>query len=99
MDLLDQRVDASDRFVVGGPGRLALANLRVDHDQRRVSDIVVDHHVFGQREEGIGQTDPVGVRIGDLLDESNPVVADHADGPADESRQRQLLGLDRLEVA
>ena len=56
------------------------------HDQRRVLDVVEDDDGLWQHEAQVGKPQLVRVRIGQPLDVAHPVVADHADGPADEAR-------------
>ena len=67
------------------------------HQQRGLSHAVEDHDRLGQHEPQIRHLELVRVRVRNLLDEAHPVVADHADGAAEEARQIESLERHRME--
>jgi len=89
-NLIHHGFDARRRRAEGLARTSALLDRRMDHDQRGMSNIVIDDDVFGKHEEDVRETYPVRIRIGNLLDEAHPVVTDHPDCTADKTRKRKV---------
>src|SRR5207249_1815870 len=67
--------------------RVALANVRVGHDEQPVAQVVEDEQRVAQHEHGVGQPEVVARGRGQPLHVTDHVVREVADGAALETRQ------------
>ena len=95
------RIERGDGLAVARAEIVPLRDLHVADQQGRLAHVVVHDDRLRQDEPEIGKIHLVGVRVGKLLDEAHPVVADHADRAAEEGRQgdtRRRHGAQRREL-
>ena len=73
--------------LVGGVDPALVVGEGAGEDRQLVAQVVEDQHRVGHHQRQVGQAERVGVRLAQRLDRPHQVVAEEADGAADERRQ------------